>query len=57
MIQYEMKNGEMRVYLDRRHIGSIRMHDNGYRYEPKASKAVGETFTTVAAVRRSIEAV
>jgi len=56
MIRYEMKSGEMRVYLDKRHIGAIRMHGNGYRYEPKGSKATGETFMSVEAVRRSLEA-
>ena len=56
MVRYEMKNGEMRVYLDRRRLGAIRMHGNGYRYEPKGSKATGETFLTVEAVKRSIEA-
>ncbi len=55
MIHYGMKNGEMRVYLDGRHIGAIRMHGNGYRYKPKGSNVAGETFMSVAAVKRSIE--
>lgn len=55
MIRYEMKSGEMRVYLDGRHIGAIRMYGAGYRYEPKGSKSAGEMFMTIEAVKRSIE--
>ncbi len=67
MITYRhdgLSNFTITVKNDGLVVGKIKrtmMHDrckrlrNGYYYQPKGSLSVGETFTTVAEVKRSIE--
>jgi len=57
MITYQPFLGGVRVMLDGKRIGVIQnARAGGYFYQPVGSKAVGETFPTVAAVKRSLEA-
>jgi hypothetical protein len=46
---------ETRVYSGNLRIGTIRIAEGGWRYFPKGSKVGGEIFTTVSAVKRSLE--
>lgn len=47
---------EYRVFLDVKHIGTIKRTPSGWAYYPKGGGHYrGESFSTVAAVKRSIE--
>ncbi|QIG67382.1 hypothetical protein EVB39_053 [Rhizobium phage RHph_TM3_3_9] len=52
-----LKPATIKVYNGRKHIGNIDAFEGGYRYKPKGGGKdnVGETFDTVAAVKRSLE--
>lgn len=47
------KNTES-VYLDGKHVGSIRLYADGFRYCPKGSIGKGESFATMAACKASL---
>jgi hypothetical protein len=55
MITYEKFLGGERVNLDGKVVGVIQTVPGGFAYIPKGSKITGETFTTVAGVKRSLE--
>jgi hypothetical protein len=49
--------GPVVVLLDKRVVGKIRPMDNGgYAYQPKNAGVVGETFPTLRACQKSLEA-
>jgi len=45
----------IRVYSGGLRVGTIRAVEGGFRYFPKGSKVGGEVFTTIAAVKQSLE--
>lgn len=45
----------VRVFLERKMVGSIQVADGGFAYLPRGSRTSGETFPTVEAVKHSIE--
>jgi hypothetical protein len=55
MITYETFLGGIRVKLDGKTVGAIKTVTDGFQYQPKGSKLVGEVFPTVEAVKRSLE--
>jgi len=54
MISYKMN---IKVYNDKRHVGNIidSPHGAGYQYKAKGSIFLGERYTTVEAVKKSLE--
>jgi uncharacterized protein YerC len=46
---------EIKVYSGGLRVGTIRKDGAGYCYQPKGSKARGESFSTISAVKRSLE--
>jgi hypothetical protein len=59
MITYEnLKNGDVKVFLDRKHVGKIACVDggkSGFQYFPKGCKDGGEVLPTIFAVKQSLE--
>lgn len=57
MITYKDGADGLRVYLDRRRIGTIKPYGNGFRYYPHNAWSAprGEVFPTIDAVKRSLE--
>lgn len=55
MITYNEETTEIKVLLDRKHVGTITgSRTMGYWYKPKGG-APGERFATINEVKRSIE--
>lgn len=56
MITY-MSNGllEVNVFLDKKYVGDIKPVKGGYAYFPKGCKVSGDTFSTIAGVKKSLE--
>ena len=48
--------GPVVVILDGKIVGKIRPVEGGYAYQPKTAGVVGETFPTLRACQRSLEA-
>lgn len=56
MISYEHTGQVIKVRLDKKIIGEIRVVAGGYAYFPKGRKSLmGDVFETVQAVKRSLE--
>ena len=55
MITYSSGPLPIPVCLDKRHVGNIVRHEEGFRYEPKGSNLHGETMKTIGEVKRSLE--
>ena len=57
MISYKTAGLDVRVYLDGRHVGTIKRGDGeGWRYFPKGSKVGGEPNHSLTEIKRSLEA-
>jgi hypothetical protein len=56
MIEYLLSNGNMKVRLDGKIVGSIHAFNGGFQYFPKGSKTGGELFPSLEACKRSLEA-
>lgn len=55
MITYKKVKDEIKVYLGKKPVGSIRPIDNGYAYFPAGSALHGDIFPHIAQVQKSIE--
>lgn len=58
MIEYDYGDGPssaVKVFLDKKHIGTIFPVFNGWRYYPTGSRQGGETYPTVQEVQYSLE--
>ena len=55
MISYKKKGQNHWVYLDSKRIGEIRPVAGGYRYFPRGGSEGGERYSTVSAVKKTLE--
>lgn len=55
MISFKQVNLDVRVFLDKKHVGTIRRTAAGFVYYPKGSKTGGEPSHSLDAVKRSLE--
>lgn len=46
---------DVRVYLDGKHVGTIKRTDGGWSYWPKGCKVCGETSHSLQTIKRSLE--
>lgn len=53
---YTEGNDGLRVYLNKKRVGTIKWTSGGFAYFPIGHKEHGPIFTTLAAVKRDIEA-
>jgi len=45
---------EVKVYLDKKFIGTIVENGDGYSYKPKGSKTLGGIYATINAVKNTL---
>lgn len=56
MIEYvTLPSGSQRVYLDGKHVGTIRNEKHGFAYYPVGSHTKGEIMPTLDMVKMSLE--
>ena len=56
MIEYvALPSGSQRVYLDGRHVGTIRNEKHGFAYYPVGARTPGETLPTINMVKATLE--
>jgi len=57
MITYKtLPNGNVKVYLDNKFVGTIKPISQSFAYYPQGSKTAGEILPTIAAVKATLEA-
>ena len=45
---------EVKVYLGKKHVGTIVENGDGYSYQPKGSKSMGGVYATIDAVKNTL---
>lgn len=54
-ITYTDYQDSSEVYLDKKHVGTIKKSDEGWQYTPKGQKTGGDYFNTRSECKHSLE--